>query len=351
MNLYTHPFPPNFYQQIQDIFRARLSAQNQSMGQQSQPQPQFGIGMSPPQMPTAGAINSLASNQQQSFPDASGNQPQPSHMPPSGFPNMGSMPNQNAGLNAASIAQRNSGILGMQNSGSMNRQLELMLAQQPQSGVLFNPAKLNQQNQQIQQVQQQRDQQSQQQLPSEMFTSPALSSEALRRPSPSHPPNLASQMQGSMQGPQQHPVTGVPHPGAQGIPLRRNQPPTVQDITERLKVARQNLMSSEAELRSVVNQVSQMHQPQTPEVAQKIRGLQLDVKTKQEFMTRLMHQQQMAIRESALYVFFVCLCLPLVYFVEPVGMGWPALVLMQAPPSHLGDHRTFRLKSLTLTEP
>jgi hypothetical protein len=263
------------------------------MGQQNQPQPQFAIGMNPAQMPP-GPINPLANNQQQQpFPDANNNnnnQSQPPH-----FPNMGPMSNQNPGLNAA---QRNPGILGIQNSGPMNRQLELMLAQQPNNGGLFNAVKqLNQQNpqlqqqvQQQQQQQQQRDQQqSQQQLQppginhpnADIFTSPALSSEALRRPSPSHP----------LQGPQQHPVSGVHHPGAQGMQLRHNLPPSMslQDILERLKATRQALAHSEGELRQIM---SQRHVPPTAELQAKVRSLQIDIKGKQEFMARLMQQQQ-----------------------------------------------------------
>ncbi|KXN85860.1 hypothetical protein AN958_10758 [Leucoagaricus sp. SymC.cos] len=254
-------------------------------------------------------MNPLANNQQQPFSDANSSQSQPPHMPNAGFPNMGPMSNQNPGLNAASISQRNPGILGMQN-GPMGRQLELMLAQQPQNGGLFNAVKLNQQNPQLQQVQQQQrdQQQSQQQLqppainhpnPADIFASPAMSSEALRRPSPSHPPNLPSQIQGPMQGPQQHPVPGVHHPGAQGMPLRRNQlPMNIQDITERLKATRQAIVHNESELRQLMNQ---MHvAPSSAELTQKVRSLQIDLKTKQEVMARLLQQQQIALQNGAM---------------------------------------------------
>lgn len=273
------------------MFRARHGSQNQPMGPQ-QPMPQFGLGMSPAQMPNAGAMKPLPSNQQQPFSDASAAQSQPSHMQPAGFANMGSMPNQNPGLNAASIPQRNSNILAMQN-GAMGKQLELMLAQSANNA--FHPAKLNQQHQQNQQVQQQQQQPSQQQVQSEMFSSPALSGDALRRPSPSHPPNLPPQMQGSLQGPQQHPVPGVLHPSA--MPQRRNQA-ALQEITERLKAARQNVMSSEAELRAVMNQLH----TQPGEVTQNIQGMQNDLKLKQEILQQLQRQQQAFLHDGAMYV-------------------------------------------------
>lgn len=269
------------------------------MNQQGQPQPQFGLGMSGPQMSTGGPMNS----QQPPFSDPSNNQSQPPHMPTAGFPNMGQMNNQNP-----SLPQRNPGILGVQNSGPMGRQLELMLAQQPQNGALFNVQKMNQQNQQIQQVQQpQRDQQQQQQPqsqlhppginhsnPTDIFTSPALPSEALRRPSPSHPPNLAPQIPGAIQGSQQQPLpgTGVHHPVPQ---LRRNQPMNIQEINERLKLVRQSIVNNDAELRSLYNQGQVTP---SPEIATKMRNLQADVKNKQDIMSQLLRQQQQLIGQN-----------------------------------------------------
>jgi hypothetical protein len=236
----------------------------------------------------------LPSNQQQPFPDSSAAQSQPSHMQTAGFANMGSMPNQNPGLNAASVPQRNSNIFVMQN-GPMGKQLELMLAQQSANNVVFHPAKLNQQNPQMQQVQQQQ-QPSQQQVQTEMFSSPALSGDALRRPSPSHPPNIPPQMQAPLQGPQQHPVPGALHPS--GMPQRRNQA-ALQDITERLKAARQSVLSSEAELRAVMSQIH----TQPAEVTQNIQGMQNDLKLKQEMLLQLQRQHHACLHDGAMYVF------------------------------------------------
>jgi hypothetical protein len=273
------------------MFRARHASQNQPMGPQSQAQ--FGLGMSPAQMPSAGAMKPLPPNQQQPFPDSSAAQSQPSHIQTAGFANMGSMPNQNPALNAASVPQRNSNIFVMQN-GPMNKQLERMLAQQSANNVVFHPAKLNQQNPQMQQVQHQQ-QPSQQQVQTEMFSSPALSGDALRRPSPSHPPNIPPQMQAPLQG-QQHPVSGALHPS--GMPQRRNQA-AFQEITERLKAARQNVLSGEAELRTLM---SQMHTQ--PDVAQNIQSMQNDLKMKQEILHQLQRQQQLFLHDGAMYVFF-----------------------------------------------
>jgi len=201
------------------------------------------------------------------------------------------------GLNAA---QR----LGMQNSGPVNRQLELMLAQQTHNGALFTAAK-SQQVQQQQQPQQQRDQQqqSQQQLQppaishpnADIFSSPALSGEALRRPSPSHPPNLSSQIQDPIQGagPQQLHLSG-----AQGMPIRRGVlSMNIQDINERIRATRQAIANNENDHRQLTNslQVAPSH-----ELTVKARSLQMEIKTKQEFVTRLLQQQQLIMSNASM---------------------------------------------------
>lgn len=278
---------------LHQMLRARLNAQNQQLGQQNPPQSQFTLAMNPP--PQIGGLTGPTNQpQQQSQPFSDpGSNPstQPSHIP---FPNMGS------GINAA---QR----LGMQNSGPVNRQLELMLAQQTHNGGLFNAAKNQQVQQQSQQQQRDQQQQQQQQLQppginhpnADIFTSPALSGEALRRPSPSHPSNLTSQIQASMQGggpQQQHP--GVHHPGAPGMPLRRTAPPVnIQDITERVRVTRQALANHESDLRQLL---STMQVAPSSELTSKARSLQMEIKTKQEMMNRLLQQQQLAMNNPGM---------------------------------------------------
>ena len=285
---------------LHQMLRARLNAQNQQLGQQNPPQSQFTLAMNPPPPPQMGGLTGPTNQPQQQpqpFPDPGSNpSTQPSHIP---FPNMGS------GINAA---QR----LGVQNSGPVNRQLELMLAQQTHNGGLFNAAKNQQVQQQSQQQQrdqqqsQQQQQQQQQQQPpginhpnADIFTSPALSGEALRRPSPSHPSNLTSQIQASMQGggpQQQHP--GVHHPGAPGMPLRRTAPPVnIQDITERVRVTRQALANHQSDLRQLL---STMQVAPSSELTSKVHGLQTEIKTKQEMINRLLQQQQLAMNNPGM---------------------------------------------------
>jgi hypothetical protein len=304
-----------------EYIRARINAQNSQMGQQPQSQPQFGVGMSPQQMAAAaGGMNSLPPNQQQqSFHDGNSNQSQPSHMPSGGFPTMGPnpVPNQTPGLSAASLRQPpNPGLLGMQNSGAMGRQLELMLAQQPQNGVMFGAPKLNQQPAPQGQQQQQRDQSQQPQQnqplhpsgmnnpnPADMFTSPAISNDVLRRPSPSsHPPNLNHQLQPNLPGGQQPPPPprSMIHPGAQGMnPNRRPMMLTPPEIEERIRAARQNVITSETELRNLMNQIQMQGSP-TPEVTMKLRAMHLDITAKKENLNKL---QQMAF-SNGVYVWF-----------------------------------------------
>lgn len=272
---------------LRQMLRTRLNPQNQQLGQQNQQQPQlFSLPMNPP-MGAPTALANQPQQQPQPFPDSGPNPSvQQPHIP---FPNMA------PGLNAA---QR----LGMQNSGPVNRQLELMLAQQTHNGGLFNAAKNQQaQQQQQQQPQQQRDQQqqSQQQLQppainhpnADIFSSPALSGEALRRPSPSHPPNLSSQIQDPMQGAGPQQLPGVHIPGAQGMPIRRTMiSMNIQDINERIRAARQAIANHENDIRQLMNsmQVSPSH-----ELTAKARNLQMEIKAKQEFVTRLLQQQQL----------------------------------------------------------
>lgn len=271
------------------MHRARLNPQNQQLGQQNQQQPQFSLPMNP----SMGAPAAQPQQQPQPFPDPGPNPSiQQPHIP---FPNMA------PGLNAA---QR----LGMQNSGPVNRQLELMLAQQTHNGALFNAAKNQQvQQQQQQQPQQQRDQQqqSQQQLQppainhpnADIFTSPALSGEALRRPSPSHPPNLSSQIQDPMQGAGPQQLPGVHLPGAQPMSIRRNALlVNIQDINERIRATRQAIVNHENDLRQVMNT---LHVAPSHELTVKGRNLQMELKGKQEFLTRLQQQQQQLLMSNA----------------------------------------------------
>lgn len=273
------------------MLRARLNPQNQQLGQQNQQQPPFSLPMNP-SMGAPAALANQPQQQPQPFPDPGPNPSvQQPHIP---FPNMA------PGLNAA---QR----LGMQNSGPVNRQLELMLAQQTHNGALFNATKNQQAQQQQQQPQQQRDQQqqSQQQLQppainhpnADIFTSPALSGEALRRPSPSHLPNLSSQIQDPMQGAGSQQLPGVHLPGAQGMPIRRNLLlMNIQDINERIRATRQAIVNHENDLRQVVNtmQVASSH-----ELTVKARNLQMELKGKQESMARLHQQQQQLLMNNA----------------------------------------------------
>ncbi|KAF9007653.1 hypothetical protein BDQ17DRAFT_1351077 [Cyathus striatus] len=207
--------------QMMEIMRNQTLARVQAQQQQQQ----FGLSMGISQQ-MGGVPNAMGSaNQQQSFHEPSSNGSQSSHMLQSGFPNMGGM--SNANMNAAMQQQQRNANFLLGGSG-INRQLELLgMAQNgPNNFVKFSPHAIQQQREQqhnnnnsnnnntttaTQQQQQQQLQNSaamSHSSPNDIFSSPGMSNEAIRRPSPSHPPNGG--MGPVMPGPQQS-VGGMPN--------------------------------------------------------------------------------------------------------------------------------------------
>ncbi|KAF8638705.1 hypothetical protein AX17_002000 [Amanita inopinata Kibby_2008] len=183
-------------QQLAELFRnqamARLQQSQQQMNLHQQQSQQFPSGVGMPQMATTQSM----SGQQQPFQDLAANQPQQSHMPPVGF---SAMSNANVNINHAinpvagpSLQSRNTLLQ------NFSRQYELVAQnQQLQNGPInFNNRQQGPQPQLAPQPpsqQQPRDQQHMQSQAinhtstADIFPSPNIQTEALRRSSPPHP--------------------------------------------------------------------------------------------------------------------------------------------------------------------
>ena len=226
-------------------------------------QQSFALGVGMPQM-TGGSSVLGGASQPQPFHDSSSNHAQTSHIPP-GFPNMGGMANGNVNTPPSLQQRRQLGLIGMAQN------------QQPQNGpVNFN--KFNQQQQQFREQQQLREreqQQHQQQQqfqaaamnqssPGDIFSSPGMSNEAIRRPSP-HPVNVQS-TPNMAQGPASQ-SGNIITPASNGgrIPL------TLQELSNRAMSVQHNIAQIEGQMANMRQQLNTCRG--TPQEAQLIQGL------------------------------------------------------------------------------
>ncbi|PFH46808.1 hypothetical protein AMATHDRAFT_50769 [Amanita thiersii Skay4041] len=223
--------------QFADLFRNQTLNRLQQSQHHQQSQ-QLASGISMPQMSTNPAVTS----QSQLFQGMSSGQQQSSHMPV-GFPGM-SNPGVGISPTAAALQSRNALVQ------NFPRQYELVVAQnqQLQNGTIgFGNRQQSSQSQlppQATSQQQMRDashiQSSAINHPSatDIFSSPNMSSEVLRRPSPSHPSISAQHMQGGMSVP----VGSLPNQGTiQNPSIPFAHPP----LQEQLNLLRNNIRSLE----------------------------------------------------------------------------------------------------------
>ena len=236
--------------------RTQSQGQAHPARQQQQQQQPFAMGSALSQMnPGPPVIGGSA--QQPPFHD-------PSSSHPAAFQNMGGMPQGNPNQ-----PRNPPNILGFQPS-SVSRQLELMNMaqnQQPQNGPVninkFNPQQVPQH--QLNQMRE-REQQQQQQFQSagmnpaaELFSSPAMSNEALRRPSP-------------------QPTVQPPGPQQQA-----------HDLPTRAGMLRNYLAQTEIALRGMQQQLSVVRGgPQEHQLVAKIQDIQADMSRKKELLGRML---------------------------------------------------------------
>lgn len=260
--------------------RAHAAQLQQQLGQQQQQSFALGVGM--PQMNGGGSSVLGGASQQQPFHDSSSNHAQTPHMPP-GFPSMGGMANGNVNTPASLQQRRQLGLIGMAQN------------QQPQNGpVNFN--KFNQQQQQIREQQQlrEREQHHQQQhqqfqaaamnhsSPGDIFSSPGMSNEAIRRPSP-HPVNIQSnpnmaQVPSSQSG---NIVTPASNGGRIVIPLH--------DLSNRAMSVRHNITQIEGQMTSMGQQLNASRgTPQEAPLLQRLKDLNVELAKSREYLQKLM---------------------------------------------------------------
>ena len=231
---------------------------SQNIARVQQQQQQFGSGIH--QMGGGG----LGLGQQQGFHDSSSNQPQHMSM---GFPGMGGMPN--TGVNAANLQQRN-GAFAPQ---AMARQLDLM-TQSQQPGPVY--AKFNQ-------SQQQRDREFQPQgvnhsSPGDVFSSPGISNEAIRRPSPSSlPSNHVQPMPAVASGSQPQP--GMPN----SDPRRFN----LSDLNMRARGLTQSIAESERTHQAIAAQIAARGGQVDPASAQRLTALKTEIMVKKDGLNKV----------------------------------------------------------------
>ena len=282
--------------------RVHAAAQlQQQLGQQQQQQQQsFALGVGMPQMGGGSSVLGGAS-QPQSFHDSSSNHAQTPHMPP-GFPNMGGMTNGSVNAPGSLQQRRQLGLTGMAQN------------QQPQNGPVFN--KFNQQQQQLHEQQQLRDreqqhhqqQQQQQQFqnaamnhssPGDIFPSPGMSNEAIRRPSP-HPVNIQStsnMSQGS--APQSgNIITPASNGGRIAIPL--------QELSNRAVTVRQHIAQIEIQMTSIGQQLNTNRgSPQEASLVQRLKDLDIELGKSRDNLHRLIGMANYSLRILLILLFYI----------------------------------------------
>ncbi|RXW25655.1 hypothetical protein EST38_g197 [Candolleomyces aberdarensis] len=276
----SHPGPgfPNVWpQQMQQPFRPRSGAgmaptqsqmnelmmRNQNMARvQGSQQMSFGMGVGVPNM-----------GGQQAFHDQSSNQPPNGNMA-GGFPSLGGMLNSN--MNAA--AQQRNLLQGLPASGQ--RQLDMMLAHNP-NFMKFSPhPQIPQRPDQSQQQQQQQPQQQQSFVntgmnhssPGDLFAS-GMQNEAIRRGSPSHPPNMIAGMPGTMGSNQQAP--------------QRRVPLSIPELQERANQLRLSIQNEENVIHTIKMQASMNGGQMAVEQQQRLSQLQTAVNLKKEYLSKI----------------------------------------------------------------
>ena len=272
----------------QGMNRVHAAAQlQQQLGQQQQQSFALGVGM--PQMSGGSSVLGGAS-QPQSFHDSSSNHAQTPHMPP-GYPNMSGMTNGNVNTPGSLQQRRQLGLIGMAQN------------QQPQNGPVFN--KFNQHQQQIREQQQLREreqqhhQQQQQQFqtaamnhssPGDIFPSPGMSNEAIRRPSP-HPVNIQStsnMAQGSVSQ-----SGNIVTPASNGVRI----PIPLQELSNRAMAVRHNITQIENQMANFTQQLNANRGSlQEAPLVQKLKDLDLELVKHRDNLQRLIGMANYSLR-------------------------------------------------------
>ncbi|KAF8905010.1 hypothetical protein CPB84DRAFT_1845101 [Gymnopilus junonius] len=251
-------------------FTEMMKRTHAARSQQQQQQQQFGMGSGLSQMnPVIGG-----SAQQPPFHDSSSPHPQPSHIP-TGFPNMGGMPTGNP--NQPQVRNPQNILQGFQTPlPGASRQLELMNMaqnQQPQNGpIKFNSQQLSQHqlNQLREQQQQHQFQSASMNPPADLFSSPAISNEALRRPSP-HPANVQQ-----------------PQNGLQGQQLPRGMM-SLAEMTSRATIMRTQISQHEGAIHALQQQLNVARgTANEPLLIAKIKAAQEELVRRKEFQEKLL---------------------------------------------------------------
>ena len=216
-------------------------------------------------------------------------------MPP-GFPNMGGMANGNINASASIQQRRQLGLIAMAQN------------QQSQNGP-GNFNKFNQQQQQFREQQQlrEREQQQQQQFqaaamnhssPGDIFSSPGMSNEAIRRPSP-HPVNIQS-TPNMAQGPAPQAgniVTPASNGGRIVIPL--------QELSNRAMSVRHNITQIEGQIASVSQQINVSRgTPQEAPLMQRLKDLSLELSKSKDYLQKLIGMANYSLRIHPMIVWF-----------------------------------------------
>jgi hypothetical protein len=251
--------------------KRNLSNQFPRQPQQQQLQPQqqtFGIGLGMPQSGSGPPV--LGGNpQQQTFHEQHpSNMSQQSHIPQS-FSNMGM---SNGNVSAASLPNRTSS--GVSQTG---RQLEAINMNQNQN-KFSQPSQQQPSHNQPPQFPPAMNQSQ----PADLFLSPGISTDTLRRQSP-HPPHLNNMQQPSGVGQAvQPPQQGLPGPMASGRPI--------PDFHNRVNVMRTMITTQEANLNQLVQRLN-LSRGTNPAVESqyslKIKEIQMEIVKKKEYLSAM----------------------------------------------------------------
>ena len=199
---------------------------------------------------------------------------------PSGFPNMGGIPNGNPNQPAALQSRP-----GAQNI-HVQRQLDSMNMAQPQNGpIKFTQQQLQQHQLNMREQQHQRQQQQFQSggmnnhsSPADMFSSPGMSNELLRRPSP-HPGN--PQQVPPVQGSQPQQLSMMVGPNGARVPI------SPQEMAQRINILKGQMASQEQQLKQLhIQHNSVKGTPQEVQLVAKVKEITMEYNKRKDYVQR-----------------------------------------------------------------
>jgi hypothetical protein len=167
-------------------------------------------------------------------------------------------------------------------------------AQQPQNGPINFATKFNPQNREQQQQQQQQLQAAgmAHSSPRDIFSSPGMPNEDIRRPSPSHLPNH-NQNLAAMLPANQPQVPGMPNSASASASAQPRRPTTLAEYSDRANTLRTLIQAQETQVHGM--QLQMNNQPGNGDLAKRLKMAAVDLKNKKDYYGKVVAAMQQSL--------------------------------------------------------